>query len=177
MLDFVELILKGKLQLSWDWHLKSILQVFQWIWALQRANSELQPLFDNLHYRLSAKSCKLSNKSQKKEKKISLWHACLTYHEKFLKKCLQYRLSPRLKCMVVIPSGPSSHFYLSAVIASVLVEELQRKTCISKINNILEQLLVIFKTEFGVGTFYDWWYFWGMLEDVKEKKALKNGQN
>lgn len=58
--------------------------------------------------------------------------------------------------MVANPSGSSSHFYLSAVIARVLVEEFQRKTCLSKRNNLLEQLLVIFKTEFGVGTFYDW---------------------
>lgn len=47
--------------------------------------------------------------------------------------------------MVANASGPSSNFYLSAVIARILVEEYQRKTCLSKINNLLEQPLVISK--------------------------------
>lgn len=58
--------------------------------------------------------------------------------------------------MVANPSGPSSHFCLSAVIARILVEEFQEKTCLSKRNNVLEQLPVIFKMKLGVGTFYDW---------------------
>lgn len=74
----------------------------------------------------------MNHKSHLYKQEVILWHVWLTSHEKFLKNCLECRLSPRLKFMIANTASPNSPFYTSTVIASSLKDKGSEKTSFSK---------------------------------------------